>query len=94
MLKKLAGERRDNQQTANVAEDSEKAATLNDLTPSNIGVGGEQMGTNKATAAPMRALSDGLVAIHDIVATEKEAEKLPLNEDRSVGGESPRQRQR
>ena len=79
VLKKLAGERRDNQQTANVAEDSEKAATLNDLTPSNIGVGGEQMGTNKA-AAPMRALSERLVANYEIVVTEKEAEKLPLNE--------------
>ena len=52
-----------------MAEASEKAATLNDLAPSNIGVGGEQMGTNKA-AAPMRALSEGLVAIYDIVASE------------------------
>ena len=49
-LKKLAGERRGNEQTANVAEASEKAVTLNDLAPSNIGVGGEQMGTNKAAA--------------------------------------------
>ncbi len=84
-----------------MAETSEKAATLNDWTPSNIGVGGEQMGTNKA-AAPMRALSERLVANYEIVVTEKEAEKLPLNElqdiHRSVlktyDGESPRQRQR
>ncbi len=38
-LENLAGERRGNEQTANVAEASEKAATLSDLTPSNIGVG-------------------------------------------------------
>ena len=37
------------------------------------------MGTNKAVAS-MRALSERLVAIYDIVSTEKEAEKLTLNE--------------
>jgi hypothetical protein len=78
-LKKLSGEHRGNEETVNVAEVSEKAATLNDLTRSSIGVGGEQMGTNKA-AAPMRALSERLVAIYDIVATEKVAENLFLKE--------------
>ena len=37
------------------------------------------MGTNK-TLAPMRTLSERFVTIYDIVVTEKEAEKLPLDE--------------
>ena len=37
------------------------------------------MGTNKVTA-PMRALSERLVANYEIVVTEKDAEKLPLTE--------------
>jgi hypothetical protein len=42
-------------------------------------MGGEQMGTNRA-AASMRVLSERLVGNYERVATEKEAEKLPLNE--------------
>ena len=58
VLKKLSSESRgdSNEQTKNVSEASENAAPLHDLTPSNIGVGGEQMGTNRA-AASMRVLS-------------------------------------
>ena len=67
------------EQTANMIATSEKSVTINDLTPSNIGVGGDQMGTNKA-ASPMRVLSERLVTIYDKVSTEKETEKLSLNE--------------
>jgi hypothetical protein len=45
VLKNLASGSRGNEQTKNVAEASENAAPLHDLTPSNIGMGGEQMGT-------------------------------------------------
>jgi hypothetical protein len=79
VLKNLASGSRGNEQTKNVAEASENAAPLHDVTPSNIGMGGEQMGTNSA-AAPVRVLSERLVGNYEIVATEKEAEKLPLNE--------------
>ncbi len=79
MLKNLASGSRGNEQTKNVDEASENAAPLHDLTPSNIGMGGEQMGTNRA-AASMRVLSERLVGNYERVATEKEAEKLPLNE--------------
>jgi len=78
-LKKLASESRDNEQTKNVAEVSKNAAPLHDLTPSNIGMGGEKMGTNRA-AASMRVLSKRLVENYEVVATDKEAEKLSLNE--------------
>ena len=62
-----------------MTETSEKASTLNDLSPSNIGMWGEKMGVNKA-GTPTRALSERLVTIYDIVETEKETEKLPLSE--------------
>ena len=42
-LKKLVGERRSNEQTSNMTETSERVVTLNYLTPSNIGVGEEQI---------------------------------------------------
>ena len=79
VLKNLASGSRGNEQTKNVAEASENAAPLHDVTPSNIGMEGEQMGTNSA-AALVRVLSERLVGNYEIVATEKEAEKLPLNE--------------
>jgi hypothetical protein len=56
VLKNLASGSRGNEQTKDVAEASENAALLHDLTPSNIGMGGEQMGTNRA-AVSMRVLS-------------------------------------
>jgi len=59
-FKKLTSESRGNEQTKNVAEVSKNAAPLHDLTPSNIGMGGEQMCINKA-AASMRVLSERLV---------------------------------
>ncbi len=79
VLKNLASGSRGNEQTKNVAEASENALTLHDLTPSNIGMGGEQMGTNR-TAVSLRVLSERLVGNYEIVATEKEVEKLLLNE--------------
>jgi hypothetical protein len=79
VLKNLASGSRGNEQTKNVDEASENAAPLHDLTPSNIGMGGEQMGTNRA-AASMRVLSKRLVGNYEIVATQKETEKLPLND--------------
>ena len=57
---------------------NEKAATLDDVTSPDIGVGGGHIDTDER-AAPMRELPEKLVAIYDI-ATEKEAEELPLNE--------------
>ena len=77
--KRLASERMGNEQTTNVTETSDKAATRNNVTPSNIGVGGKQMGTNKV-ASPMRTLSERLVANYEIVVTQKDTEKLPLTE--------------
>jgi hypothetical protein len=70
---------RGNEQARDVAEASENAAPLHDLTPSNIGMWGEQMGTNRAESS-MRVLSERLVGNYEIVATEKEAKKVPLNE--------------
>ena len=78
-LKNLASGSRGNEQTKNVAEPSENAAPLHDLTPSYIGMGGKQMGTNRA-AVSMRVLSERLVGNYEIVSTEKEVEKLTLNE--------------
>ena len=77
VLKKLAGEHRGNDQTSNDAA-SEKVVTLDDVTFPDIGVGGQHIDTDKR-AEPMRELPEKLVAIYDI-ATEKEAEKLPVNE--------------
>ena len=71
-----------------MTETSEKTVTLNDLTPSNIGVGDEQMGTNK-TAVSMRVSSERLVASYEIVVTEQESEKLSLNELWSKKMEAP-----
>ena len=56
----------------------EKATTLDDVTSPVIGVGGGHIDTDER-AAPLRELPEKLVAIYDI-ATEKEAEKLPVNE--------------
>ncbi len=69
---------RGNEQTANDVV-CEKAATLDDVTSPDMGVGGGHMDTDER-AAPMRELPEKLVAIYDIVSTEKEAEKLPVNE--------------
>jgi hypothetical protein len=63
------------EKTAGISKSDEEAL----LITSNIGVGGEQMGTNRA-ASSMRVLSERLVGNYEIVATEKEAEKLPFNE--------------
>jgi hypothetical protein len=62
-----------------VVEASENAAPLHDFTLSNIGIRGQQMGTNRA-ADSRRMWSERLVGNYEIVATEKEEEKLPLNE--------------
>jgi hypothetical protein len=45
-LKNLSRVSKGNEKTKNVAEVSENTATLHDSTPSNIGMVGEQMGTN------------------------------------------------
>ncbi len=49
-LKNLASGSRGNEQTKNVAQASENAAPLHDLTPSNIGMGGRADGYQQSSS--------------------------------------------
>jgi hypothetical protein len=97
VFKNLASGSRGNEQTKNVVETSENAAPVHDLTPFNIWMGDEQIGTNRSSVS-MRVWSERLVGNYNIVSTEKETEKLPLNDPgsdlKTYGDESQRQRQR